>query len=138
MDWRNISSAINGFISSTAAELKEKHQSHLDPQDLVQEGVVGLLTAARDSPSWEEFAGRVEPRIIAAIEEAIKVEININKLHAELRLRLAEYRKARAALFAKFGRPPTLLEIGKETNLSLEVLERLEDLYQTALDYEDD
>lgn len=125
------------FIETTAIECKNKSPSSLEPEELFEEGVVGLLKAVEESSSWSEFSGRVERKIRSEIEVAIRAELHFSKLGQDLREDFAEYRKVRAGLFQKLHRSPTLDEIVADTTLSREKLEGLENIYRSVIEYEE-
>ncbi|GEM_PF-2181161 len=125
------------FVEQIVSELKNKHPSPLESDELFQEGIGGLLKAVNESSSWKEFSGRVDKKICDEIETAIRVELYSARLGIDLRTDFVEYRKVRAALFKKLRRSPTLDEIAAKTTLPNEKLEGLENLYQTALGYEE-
>ena len=126
------------FIRKTIKEFQNKCPPSLEPDDLFEEGIVGLLKAVDISSSWNEFSSRVENKIRDEVELAIRVELYSVKLGQDIGEDFAEYRKVLAMLFQQLHRSPTLDEIAAKTTLPNEKLEGLENLYRTALDYDEE
>ncbi|MEK7192256.1 MAG: hypothetical protein AAB646_01945 [Patescibacteria group bacterium] len=117
------------YILEIIKKLKKKYRCALSRDDLYQEAVLGLLTADPNDDRGE--------KIYRAVETAIYRELKQQGLIRRIRKEFAIYRIARAKLFEKLRRSPTIEELSRKLKLPKERIERLEKFYQSALSYED-
>jgi DNA-directed RNA polymerase specialized sigma subunit len=114
------------FIKTAVCALRAKHKSNFDPEDLFQEGAVGLLEAVNDRNLLARFPHYAKRRIKKAIELAIIRERTFRDGHARLAADFEKYRKKRVELFIKLGRAPTVAEMARDIGFKKQKVGRLE------------
>lgn len=124
------------FIRSASKTMLSQYGAVAEPEDLFQEGMVGLITAINDRTYWTRFGDYARRKIKEHIEVAVMAELRADQLKTSLRRDFLKYRNVMAELFNKLKRQPTLSELSKQTGFSKEKSEQLERIYQTALNYE--
>lgn len=135
---RDMVIAYREFILATIVKVKKKYKCDLSPEDLFQEGVIGLLHAFDEARDAANFSSYARKKICEAIKGAAKAESDNTKFHEELRKEFFAYQKARTQLYRKLHRPPTIEEIYEVLRISRKRLERLEILYEVALKYDEE
>ena len=93
----------------------------VDPDDLYQLGCVGFLKAVQgfDESFGTQFSTYAVPKIAGEIRRFLRDDSTI-KVSRGLKERAAMIRSVTQTLEQKLGRPPTLRELGAETDLSPE------------------
>ena len=101
--------------------------SGLDVEDLIQEGNIGLLRAARDYDPHRDipFANYAMWWIRSAIGIAIANQGRTIRLPAHVRTLITRLKKAESALAQQLGRDPTDAEIGAKMGLSADTVTTL-------------
>jgi RNA polymerase sigma factor FliA len=107
-----------------AARIRERLPQHVELEDLVNAGVIGLLEASRnfDSSKNAQFKVFAKFRIRGAILDSLRESDWGSR---SLRRRGREIQDATARLEAKLGRHPAESEVAKEMNLEPEHLQRI-------------
>lgn len=107
-----------------ASRIRERLPQHVELEDLVSSGVVGLLEAARsfDSSKNVQFRTFAKFRIRGAIFDSLR-ESDWGSRY--MRRRGREIAEATARLEARFGRHPSELEIAQEMHLDPDYLRKL-------------
>lgn len=107
-----------------AARISERLPRHVDLQDLVQAGVIGLLEACRtyDSEKDAQFSTFAKFRIRGAILDSLR---KLDWGSRGVRRRGREISSTIAKLEASLGRQPTEEEIAADLKISLEELHSL-------------
>jgi RNA polymerase sigma factor (sigma-70 family) len=100
--------------------------------DLIEEGNVGLLHAARkfQPDRGTRFSTYATWWIRQAVVRALANQARTIRLPVHVELLLSQYMKRRSILTQKLGRPPTLEEVAAEMGRSAAELEQLESLRQ--------
>ncbi len=100
--------------------------------DLIEEGNVGLLHAARKfrPDRGARFATYATWWIRQAIVRALANQARTIRLPVHVGLLLTQYAKARTALTQELGRPPELAEVAQRMGRTLEEIEDLEAVRQ--------
>ncbi|HET7877089.1 MAG TPA: sigma-70 family RNA polymerase sigma factor [Methylomirabilota bacterium] len=103
--------------------------------DLIEEGNVGLLQAARKfrPDRGTRFSTYAIWWIRQAIVRALANQARLIRLPVHVELLLGQYAKKRHALTQRLGRQPTLEELARELGRPLAEVERLENLRQHPL-----
>lgn len=98
--------------------------------DLIEEGNVGLLQAARkfQPDRGTRFSAYATWWIRQAVVRALANQARMIRLPVHVELLLAQYTRQRNALTQKLGRPPTLPEVAAELGRPVVEVERLETL----------
>jgi RNA polymerase sigma factor for flagellar operon FliA len=101
-----------------ARQVRKHLPAHVDLDDLVSEGVLGLLEAAQkfDPTRGIQFRTYAEPRIRGAIQDSLR---RIDPLPRTMRGRQRDGERAVANLTATLGRPPQDAEIARQLNMPL-------------------
>lgn len=87
--------------------------------DLIQEGNMGLITALSEfNLAAEDFDSFIETSITTAIEDAINVQLNADRVGNRLADKLNQLDNATGRLSEKFGRVPEISELAKEMNIT--------------------
>lgn len=107
-----------------AARIRERLPQHVDMDDLVSAGVIGLLEANRsfDSTKNAQFRTFAKFRIRGAILDSLR---EIDWGSRSLRRRGRELAEATARLEARLGRHPAEAEIAAEMSLDVDHLRRI-------------
>lgn len=107
-----------------AARISERLPRHVDMQDLVQAGVIGLLEACRtyDSEKDAQFSTFAKFRIRGAILDSLR---KLDWGSRGVRRRGREFGSTMAKLEGLLGRQPSEEEIAAEMKISLEELHSL-------------
>lgn len=107
-----------------ATRVRERLPQHVELEDLVSAGVVGLLEAARnfDRSKNTQFKTFAKFRIHGAIMDSLR-DTDWGSRH--MRRKGREISEASARLQAKLGRQPLEAEIAQEMNLSTGKLQKL-------------
>src|SRR5579863_4087163 len=107
-----------------AARIRERLPQHVEMEDLVSAGVVGLLQATRsfDGSKNVQFKTFAKFRIRGAILDSLR-ETDWGSRY--MRRRGREIAEATATLEAKLGRHPSEAEIAQEMQLDIDHLRRL-------------
>src|SRR5580698_9791547 len=107
-----------------ASRIRERLPAHIDLEDLVNAGVIGLLEASRsfDSSKNDQFKGFAKFRIRGAIMDSLRESDWGSR---SLRRRGREISDATARVEARLGRHPVEAEIAAEMNLEPEHLQRI-------------
>jgi RNA polymerase sigma factor for flagellar operon FliA len=107
-----------------AARIRERLPQHVELEDLVNAGVIGLLEASRnfDSSKNAQFKGFAKFRIRGAILDSLRESDWGSR---SLRRRGREISDATARLEAKLGRRPVEEEIAEEMQLPPEHLQKI-------------
>ncbi|MGA2651817.1 MAG: FliA/WhiG family RNA polymerase sigma factor [Terracidiphilus sp.] len=107
-----------------ASRIRERLPQHVDLEDLVNAGVIGLLEASRnfDSTKNSQFKTFAKFRIRGAILDSLRESDWGSR---SLRKRGREIAEATARLEARMGRHPVEAEVAAEMNLKPEHLQRI-------------
>lgn len=107
-----------------AARIRERLPQHVEMEDLVSAGVIGLLEASRsfDSTKNAQFKTFAKFRIRGAILDSLR---EIDWGSRSLRRKGREIAECTARLEAKLGRHPTESEIAQEMQLDLDHFRRI-------------
>src|ERR1700677_2932455 len=107
-----------------AARIRERLPQHVELEDLVNAGVIGLLEASRnfDSSKNSQFKGFAKFRIRGAILDSLRESDWGSR---SLRRRGREISDATARLEAKLGRSPAESEVAEEMNIEPAHLQRI-------------
>jgi RNA polymerase sigma factor for flagellar operon FliA len=107
-----------------ASRIRERLPQHVELDDLVNAGVIGLLEASRnfDSSKNSQFKAFAKFRIRGAILDSLRESDWGSR---SLRRRGREIAEATSRLESKLGRHPAESEIAKEMNLEPEHLRRI-------------
>jgi len=107
-----------------AARIRERLPQHVDMDDLVSAGVIGLLEANRsfDSTKNAQFRTFAKFRIRGAILDSLR---EIDWGSRSLRRRAREIADATARLEARLGRHPVEAEVAAEMELDVDHLRRI-------------
>src|SRR5579863_6299330 len=107
-----------------AARIRERLPQHVEMEDLVSAGVVGLLQATRsfDGSKNVQFKTFAKFRIRGAILDSLR-ETDWGSRY--MRRRGREIAEATARLQARFGRQPTEVEIASEMQIEPDRLRKL-------------
>jgi RNA polymerase sigma factor FliA len=107
-----------------AARIRERLPAHVELEDLVNAGVIGLLEASRsfDSTKNAQFKVFAKFRIRGAILDSLR---DSDWGSRSLRRRGREIADATARLEAKLGRHPVELEVAEEMQLAPDHLRRI-------------
>lgn len=107
-----------------AARIRERLPQHVELEDLVSAGVIGLLEASRsfDSSKNAQFKTFAKFRIRGAILDSLRESDWGSR---SVRRRGREIAEATARLQARLGRQPTEPEIAQEMDLDLDHLRRI-------------
>src|SRR6185295_9639293 len=99
--------------------------------DLIEEGNVGLLTAARkfDPDRGTRFSTYATWWIRQAMVRALANQARTIRLPVHVELLLSQYRKARAALTQELGRAPETAQVAERMGRPLEQVQDLEVLH---------
>jgi RNA polymerase sigma factor for flagellar operon FliA len=117
------------LVQTIARRIKRRLPAHVDVEDLVQTGVIGLLEASGryDSSRAVEFSSYANSRITGAILDELRKWDTCSR-HDRRKAREAEEAKSR--LRATAGEEPSREEIAEAVGLALaeyeEILQRLE------------
>jgi RNA polymerase sigma factor for flagellar operon FliA len=101
-----------------AARMSEKLPRHVDLEDLVQAGVIGLLEACRtyDPEKDAQFSTFAKFRIRGAILDSLR---KLDWGSRSMRRKAREIGAATSTLEAKLGRQPSVEEVATEMQMSL-------------------
>jgi RNA polymerase sigma factor FliA len=107
-----------------AARIRERLPQHVEMDDLVSAGVIGLLEAARsfDPTKAAQFKTFAKFRIRGAILDSLRELDSGSRL---LRRRGREIAEATSRLESRLGRQPSDVEIADEMQLDIEHLRRI-------------
>lgn len=107
-----------------ASRLRERLPQHVELEDLVNAGVIGLLEASRsyDSSKNSSFSGFAKFRIRGAILDSLR---ELDWGSRSIRRRGREVTEATARLEARLGRHPVEAEIAEEMQLDPEHLRKI-------------
>lgn len=107
-----------------AKRIHERLPSHVEVEDLVHAGVLGLMDAVYkyDPAKNVQFKSYAQFRIRGAILDSLR---GLDWSPRELRKKAREIEQAHQKLEAQFGRPATEAELAAHLRLSLEELQRL-------------
>jgi RNA polymerase sigma factor for flagellar operon FliA len=107
-----------------ASRIRERLPQHVELEDLVNAGVIGLLEASRsfDSSKNAQFKAFAKFRIRGAILDSLRESDWGSR---SLRRRGREIAEAIARLEARLGRHPAEAEIAQEMNLEVDHLQRI-------------
>lgn len=107
-----------------ARRISKHLPQHVEMEDLVSAGLVGLLDAASrfDSSKQVQFKSYAQFRIRGAIVDSLRT---LDWSPRELRRQGRELQEAIRSLSIKLGRTPTEVEVSEEMGLSLAVLHQL-------------
>lgn len=108
-------------IKAMAHRLAFRLPAHLDAQDLISAGVIGLMDAlTKYDPAREaKFKTYAEFRIRGAMLDEIRA---MDWVPRSVHERIAQLQKAQHAAEKRLGRPPTDEELAQELHLSVEEL----------------
>ncbi len=108
-----------------AARIRERLPQQVDLEDLVHAGVLGLIEAYQrfDHTRNAQFKTYAKFRIEGAILDSLR---SLDWGSRSLRVKARDIEKATARLEAEQGRQPTREELAAELNLSLSVLETVQ------------
>ena len=108
-----------------AARIRERLPQHVEMEDLVSAGVIGLLEASRsfDGSKNVQFKTYAKFRIHGAIHDSLR-ETDWGSRY--MRRRGREIAEATSRLEVRLGRRPSDLEIAQELGLKLEHLHKLQ------------
>jgi len=100
-------------------------------EDLVQEGVIGLMAAVSryDPERGFRFSTYATHWIRQAIGRAIDTHSRLVRLPAHVSATLPRLERVRSLMARRLGRSPTAVELGAETGLTSD---RIEELYQSV------
>ncbi|HKF45760.1 MAG TPA: FliA/WhiG family RNA polymerase sigma factor [Terracidiphilus sp.] len=112
------------IVRFLARRIHERLPQHVDIEDLVSAGVVGLLDAfAKFDPEKKvQFRSYAQFRIRGAILDSLRV---LDWSPRELRRKGRAVEEAIRVLTARMGRPPNEAEVAKEMDLSLDDYQQL-------------
>jgi RNA polymerase primary sigma factor len=124
---RQLVEANLRLVISLARRYRNRGLSLLD---LIEEGNVGLLTAARkfQPERGTRFSTYATWWIRQAIVRALANQARLVRLPVHVELLLSQYQRAIAALQQELGRPPTAAEVGARMGKPVEQIEDLEAL----------
>jgi RNA polymerase sigma factor for flagellar operon FliA len=107
-----------------AARIRDRLPQHVDLEDLVSAGVIGLIEASRtfDSTKEAQFKTFAKFRIRGAILDSLR---EIDWGSRLMRRRGREIAEATSRLEAKLGRQPVEAEIAAEMNVDLDYLRKI-------------
>lgn len=108
--------------------IAKRHRNHgLSPMDLIQEGCLGLMTAAEkfDHARGYKFSTYASWWIRQAITRAIAEKSRIIRLPSHAALELRQIQRAAAGLGQELGRAPQLAELAARAALPAERVEHL-------------
>ncbi|MGZ4484779.1 MAG: FliA/WhiG family RNA polymerase sigma factor [Nocardioidaceae bacterium] len=116
------------LVKFVAGRLRSRLPEHLDPEDLVSDGVVGLMDAiARFQPdrglTFQTFA---VPRIRGAMVDGLRA---MDLVPRSVRAKVREVQQAQVLLEQRLGRTPEDEELAAEVGLTLP---ELRDLYASV------
>ena len=105
-----------------AARIRERLPKHVEMEDLVQAGVIGLLEACRsyDCSKDAQFTTFAKFRIRGAILDSLR---KLDWGSRTLRRKGREITSSMAKLEAELGRPPSEEEVAKEMQVGLDELQ---------------
>jgi RNA polymerase sigma factor for flagellar operon FliA len=111
-------------VRSIARRLHERLPKHVELEELVSSGVLGLMDACKrfDSRRHVQFKSYAQFRIRGAILDALRL---LDWSPRDLRRRGRAVEEATRALTQRVGRAPVEEEIAREMGLSLEQLQQL-------------
>ena len=113
------------IVERCVARVKERVPPHIEADDLVNQGVIGLLDAIErfDPQKGVPFAAFAEIRIRGAIMDYLR---SLDWLPRSSRGRLKEYEEALKMLEQRLGREPTPQELAKVLGINEEEAHALE------------
>lgn len=111
------------LIKKIAGRVIQNHYQHLDYEDLVTAGVLGLMQAIQNfNPDYDvSFAGYCKARIRGAMYDELR---NLDWIPRHVRRQHNDILKAEQRLKAEFSRTPNTEELAGEIDLSVEELSR--------------
>ncbi|HTL99265.1 MAG TPA: FliA/WhiG family RNA polymerase sigma factor [Holophagaceae bacterium] len=114
------------LVQLVARRMASRLPAHVELDDLVHFGVLGLLDAAKKyQPDREvQFKTYAELRIKGAIVDGLR---ELDWMPRSLRRRKRDIDQARARLQQRLGRGPSLEELAAELSLTVEDLQRMAD-----------
>ncbi len=124
------------LVQAIASKIKRRLPAHVDVEDLVQTGMIGLLEASRryDASRSVEFSSYANSRITGAILDELR---RWDTCSRQDRKTAREIEGAKARLRAASGQEPGREEIAQSVGLGLEeydrMLQRLESGKQPAM-----
>jgi len=112
------------IVRFLARRIHERLPQHVDIEDLISAGVVGLMDAfAKFDPEKKvQFRSYAQFRIRGAILDSLRM---LDWSPRELRRKGRAVEEAIRKLTARFGRPPSESEVSEEMSLSLEEYQQL-------------
>ncbi|WP_447972089.1 sigma-70 family RNA polymerase sigma factor [Nitrospira sp. Kam-Ns4a] len=121
-DRERIIREFTPVIKAMAHRLAFRLPAHLDAQDLVSAGIIGLMDAmTKYDPTREaKFKTYAEFRIRGAMLDEIRA---MDWVPRSVHERIATLQKCQHELLKRLGRPPTDEELAQELNLSMEELD---------------
>ncbi len=112
------------LVQAIARKIKRRLPSHVDVEDLVQTGVIGLLEASSryDASRCVDFSTFANSRITGAILDELRKHDTCSRLD---RRKAREAENAKSSLRAANGAEPTREEIAEAVGVGLEEYERM-------------
>lgn len=112
------------FLARRKHSRLQQGGARLDVEELVQEGFLGLLDAARrfDASRGVAFSTFAYPRILGAIDDYLR---RLDTLPSRQRQRLRVVEKTRERLAQTLGREPREDEVAEQAKISAEEIRRL-------------
>jgi RNA polymerase sigma factor for flagellar operon FliA len=113
------------LVKSVATRLASRFPSHVDVDDLINIGSLGLIEAIDrfDPLRCESFKAYAELRIRGAILDEIRVQ---DWMPRSVRHRVQELERARRRLLNRLGRAPSEREVADEMGLALEDVQAIQ------------
>ncbi len=106
------------LVKQVAFEIRRNLPAHVEPEDLIGDGMIGLVEAAAkfDSAKQVSFKIYARHRIRGAILDGLRKE---DRASRSLRRKIRKMESAGQALAARLGRPATGSEMALELGMSL-------------------
>ena len=122
------------MVRTIVARVGRHLPTHVSGEDLLQEGLVGLMEALAkfDPEQGYEFGAFAMPRVRGAVLDALRRQDFVGR---GVRRRARALSQVREVLAQRYGRQPVRAEIAREANISVTELTRRErELSQATVD----